>query len=87
MSRVTIKYIGTGEQIADEMEALLETGIDGFNIVTSPHHGGFEAFVEHVIPILQKRGLFRTKYETSTLRERYLGKGQIRLPQGHPGKG
>ena len=80
-----VKYIGTGEEIADEMEALLETGIDGFNIVTSPHPGGFESFVDYVIPVLQKRGLFRTKYEASTLRERYLGKGQVRLAQGHPG--
>ncbi|MEM7115144.1 MAG: NtaA/DmoA family FMN-dependent monooxygenase [Chloroflexota bacterium] len=80
-----VKYIGTAEQIVDEMEALLETGIDGFNIVTSPHPGGYEAFVDYVVPVLQERGLFRKTYEESTLRERYLGKGQIRLPQGHPG--
>ena len=81
-----VKYIGTGPQIADEMEALLETGIDGFNIVTSPHPTGFERFVDHVVPELQRRGLFRTEYEESTLRERYLGPGQIRLPDTHPGR-
>lgn len=81
----SVKYIGTGEEIADEMEALLETGIDGFNIVISQHPSRYEAFVEHVVPVLQKKGLFRTEYEASTLRERYLGKGQIRLPHGHPG--
>ena len=32
---------------------------------------GLSRFVEHVIPILQKRGLFRTEYEGKTLREHY----------------
>lgn len=81
-----VKYIGTGAQIADDMEALLDTGIDGFNIVTSPHPTGFERFVDHVVPELQRRGLFRTEYDETTLRERYLGKGQRRLPDSHPGR-
>jgi hypothetical protein len=31
-----------------------------------------EDFIEHVVPVLQKRGLFRTEYEGSTLRD-HLG--------------
>ena len=31
-----------------------------------------ETFVDHVVPELQRRGLFRTAYEGSTLRE-HLG--------------
>lgn len=80
-----VKYVGTAPQIADEMEALMETGIDGFNIVTSPHPIGFERFVDHVVPELQRRGLFRSEYEETTLRERYLGPGRSRLPENHPG--
>ena len=30
-----------------------------------------ETFTDHVVPILQKRGLFRTRYEGATLRENY----------------
>jgi alkanesulfonate monooxygenase len=30
---------------------------------------GIDDFVDKVIPILQKRGLFRTEYEGKTLRE------------------
>jgi hypothetical protein len=30
--------------------------------------GGIDDFVDHVVPVLQKRGLFRTDYEHSTLR-------------------
>jgi N-acetyl-S-(2-succino)cysteine monooxygenase len=31
--------------------------------------GGLDKFVDQVIPVLQKRGLFRTEYTGSTLRE------------------
>jgi hypothetical protein len=34
--------------------------------------GGFDDFVDQVIPILQKRGLFRAEYEGTTLRD-HLG--------------
>ncbi len=30
---------------------------------------GLDEFVNQVVPVLQKRGLFRTEYEGSTLRE------------------
>ncbi|MGP3999511.1 hypothetical protein [Streptomyces sp. 8N706] len=33
--------------------------------------GGLEDFVDHVVPILQQRGLFRTEYTGRTLREHY----------------
>ena len=48
---------------------LNENGADGFNIM--PHYipGGFEDFVDLVVPELQGRGLFRTEYEGTTLRE------------------
>ena len=32
---------------------------------------GLAAFVDHVVPILQRRGLFRTEYTGTTLREHY----------------
>jgi hypothetical protein len=52
------------------MQAWFEQGAcDGFNI-TPPHlPGGCDDFVEMVIPVLQRRCLFRTDYEGATLRE------------------
>jgi hypothetical protein len=32
---------------------------------------GLEEFVDHVVPILQRRGLFRTRYSGTTLRDHY----------------
>ncbi|MGO4451499.1 LLM class flavin-dependent oxidoreductase [Phyllobacterium sp. TAF24] len=65
--------MGTGEQIADRMQEWFENGAaDGFNIMPPFFPTGLEEFNEHVVPILQQRGLFRTEYEGSTLRD-HLG--------------
>ncbi|WP_048307925.1 LLM class flavin-dependent oxidoreductase [Halomonas sp. PR-M31] len=61
--------IGTPETIADEMERWFrEGGADGFNLMPPSLPSGIEDFVEHVIPELQRRGLFREEYDTTTLR-------------------
>jgi hypothetical protein len=44
---------------------------DGFNINCDVFPSGLEAFVDHVVPVLQKRGLFRTEYRGRTLRDHY----------------
>ena len=65
--------IGTADEIADVMQAWFEQGAcDGFNITPPRLPGGCEDFVDLVIPVLQRRGLFRTAYEGATLRE-HLG--------------
>jgi FMN-dependent oxidoreductase (nitrilotriacetate monooxygenase family) len=62
--------IGTAEQIADDMQLWFEEGgADGFNICASHLPGGLEDFAALVVPELQRRGLFRTEYEGTTLRD------------------
>jgi len=62
--------MGTPEMIADEMEEWLTTrGSDGFTIQFPYVPEGIDDFVDRVVPVLQKRGLFRTEYEGKTLRE------------------
>lgn len=62
--------IGTGEQIADEMQVWFEErGVDGFLIQPPYLPGGLDEFVDQVIPVLQHRGLTRTAYEGKTLRD------------------
>ncbi len=61
---------GTPEQIADQMQEWFENGAaDGFNVMPPYFPGGLDDFVDLVIPILQKRGLFRVEYTGKTLRE------------------
>jgi FMN-dependent oxidoreductase (nitrilotriacetate monooxygenase family) len=77
---------GSPTTIADGLMGWMEeTGIDGFNIeyVVSP--GDFAAFVDLVVPELQRRGVYKTSYEEGTLREKLYGKGRRHLPEDHPG--
>ncbi|MGE8079442.1 LLM class flavin-dependent oxidoreductase [Peribacillus loiseleuriae] len=62
-------FIGTPEKIADLIQTWFEAGAaDGFMIGGPVLPDGLIDFVDHVLPILQKRGLFRTEYESDTLR-------------------
>jgi FMN-dependent oxidoreductase (nitrilotriacetate monooxygenase family) len=61
-------FIGTPEKVADLIQEWFEgNGADGF-IIGSAVPNGLNDFVDFVVPILQKRGLFRTEYEAETLR-------------------
>jgi FMN-dependent oxidoreductase (nitrilotriacetate monooxygenase family) len=62
--------LGTPAIIADQMEEwLLTEACDGFNVMFPYLPGGLDDFVDKVVPELQRRGLFRTEYEGTTLRE------------------
>jgi alkanesulfonate monooxygenase SsuD/methylene tetrahydromethanopterin reductase-like flavin-dependent oxidoreductase (luciferase family) len=62
--------VGTPEQIADAMQEWFDNGAaDAFNIMPPILPTALTDFVDQVVPILQKRGLFRTEYEGRTLRE------------------
>lgn len=81
----SVRFVGTAAQVADQMEELIACGLDGFNIVTGPVPTGFEAVVDLLVPELQRRGLYRSEYQETNLRERYLGAGQQKLRSDHPG--
>ncbi len=60
----------TPVQIADHFQHWLEAGAsDGFLLTPIHFPHDVEAFVDLVVPELQNRGLFRTEYSGSTLRE------------------
>ncbi len=64
------QVVGTPVQIADVLEERFENyGADGFNIMAPLMPGGLADFIELVVPELRRRGLFRTEYEGTTLRE------------------
>ena len=63
---------GTPEQIADLIEDWFTDGAaDGFNIMPPLLPAQLDVFSAEVIPLLQRRGLFRTEYAGTTLREHY----------------
>ena len=64
---------GTPDQVADTIQEWAENGAaDGFNVMPPWLPGGIEVFIEEVVPILRRRGLFRTEYTRTTLRD-HLG--------------
>ena len=69
-------FIGTPAQVANTMQAWFEAGAaDGFMVNPAVLPVEFDGFIEHVVPILKERGLFRTEYEDDTLH------GNLGLPK------
>lgn len=64
------EIIGTPTQVADQLQEWFENdAADGFNIMPPTFPQGLNDIVELVIPELQRRGLFKTEYKGTTLRE------------------
>jgi FMN-dependent oxidoreductase (nitrilotriacetate monooxygenase family) len=65
-------FAGTPAEIVDHMEEWFYGGAcDGFNMLPPNLPGDFTAFVEHVLPELRRRGLFREDYAGATLRDHF----------------
>ncbi|SNS67734.1 NtaA/DmoA family FMN-dependent monooxygenase [Rhodococcoides kyotonense] len=65
-------FVGTPEQLADDFESWFRAGaVDGFNVMPAVVPDTLDEFVDHVVPILQARGLFRHEYSASTLSGHY----------------
>ncbi|ALL70281.1 Nitrilotriacetate monooxygenase component A (plasmid) [Paraburkholderia caribensis MBA4] len=64
--------VGTPETIADDIERwFVGHAADGFNLNADVFPSGLAAFVEHVVPLLQRKAIFRRDYEGTTLRDHY----------------
>jgi FMN-dependent oxidoreductase (nitrilotriacetate monooxygenase family) len=71
--------VGTPEQVADEMETFfVEGAADGFNLNHDLYPDGLDLIVDQLVPELQRRGIFRKEYESTTLR------GNLGLPVPAP---
>jgi alkanesulfonate monooxygenase SsuD/methylene tetrahydromethanopterin reductase-like flavin-dependent oxidoreductase (luciferase family) len=63
---------GTPEQIADLIEDwFTDAAADGFNVMPPLLPLQFDAFATEVVPLLQRRGLFRAEYDGTMLRHHY----------------
>ncbi|MFE5645021.1 NtaA/DmoA family FMN-dependent monooxygenase [Rhodococcus sp. NPDC056516] len=79
-----LEFTGTPEQLADLIESwVLEGGSDGFTLQPTTVPDSLELFVDHVVPILQNRGVHRTEYSGATLRD-HLGLPDIPSPHRAP---
>jgi len=62
-------FMGSPKKIADEMEEWFGTACDGFVLAASHAPAAYDDFVRLVVPELQRRGLFRTEFQGTTLRD------------------
>lgn len=63
---------GTPEQIADDIEHSFKGGAaDGFNLMSDALPNGLQDFVDGGVPILRRRGVFRSEYEGRTRRDHF----------------
>jgi len=67
-------FFGAAEKVADQIQQWHEHGAMDLLILRQDHPHGLRDFIDLVVPILQERGIFRTEYESSTLR------GNLGLP-------
>ncbi len=77
-------FVGGPQTIADILQQWVdETDVDGFNLAYAVTPESFEDVVAHVVPELQRRGVYPTAYRPGTLREKLFGDGPY-LPATHP---
>lgn len=77
--------VGTPETVADDIERwFVGRAADGFNLNADVFPSGLAAFVDHVVPLLQRKGIFRLDYDGTTLRDHY---GLPRPPSRYAGIG
>ena len=68
-ARGHMEVVGSPAEVVDLMEQWVkEGGCDGFNIMPPVFPGSLVDFVDLVVPEMQRRGLYRTQYEGTTLR-------------------
>ena len=66
-------FVGSPATVARTIDDLVQADAsDGFILVPHITPGGLDAFADQVVPLLQERGVYRTEYESTTLRD-HLG--------------
>jgi alkanesulfonate monooxygenase len=77
--------VGSPATVADGLIGWMEeSDIDGFNVEYIVSPGDFAAFIDLAVPELQRRGVYKTRYEEGTLREKLYGRDRSYLPASHP---
>ena len=73
-------FVGSPATVAETINAFVQADVsDGFILVPHITPGGLDQFADTVVPLLQERGVFRSDYEGTTLRDHL---GVDRLPEG-----
>ena len=72
-SRRHPRLVGTPEEIADGLEKWRDAGVDGINLINWTIPGSYREFADHLLPVLQERGLAKREYRKGSLRAKLFG--------------
>jgi hypothetical protein len=77
-------FVGTAKQLADLMQGWLAAGLDGFRLRPAGLPYDLRLICHGLVPELQQRSLFRSAYDSGTLRARF-GLGRPANRYARPG--
>ena len=64
-------FVGTAEELADLIAEWSASGIEGYRLRPASLPHDLNLIVDELVPVLQKRGIFRTSYGEGSLRSRF----------------
>lgn len=78
--------VGSPETIANRLLEYQGAGVDGVQVMNALLPNSYDEFFEHLVPVLQDKGLMQTQYQPGTLRQK-LFVGEPDISQWHPAHG
>ncbi|KUI00232.1 monooxygenase [Mycolicibacterium acapulense] len=79
--------VGSPETIATRLLEFQAAGSDGIQIMNMLMPESYDEFFDHVVPVLQDKGLMQTEYRPGTLREKIFGTDDPHVSPRHPAFG
>ncbi|RUP05013.1 MAG: LLM class flavin-dependent oxidoreductase [Mycobacterium sp.] len=79
--------VGSPETIATRLIEYQDAGVDGVQIMNILMPQSYDEFFEHVVPVLQAKGLMQREYRPGTLRQKLFGNEAPDVSIRHPAFG
>jgi long-chain alkane monooxygenase len=79
--------VGSPETIATRLMEFQAAGSDGFQVMNMLMPDSYDEFFDHVVPVLQAKGLMQTEYRPGTLRQKIFDSDQPHINDRHPAHG
>jgi long-chain alkane monooxygenase len=79
--------VGSPETIAARLQEYQSAGVDGVQIMNALLPQSYEEFFDHVVPVLQEKGLMQKEYRPGTLREKLFDTDRPDISERHPAYG
>ena len=79
--------VGSPETIATRLVEYQTAGVDGVQIMNILMPQSYDEFFEHVVPVLQAKGLMQKEYRSGTLRQKLFDTDAADISERHPAFG